>query len=151
MIGSKDCSPHYRYCLSPDIDAIAAHPQTRQVLPVTVADELANPRAVTLVLALLCEQAILLFLEPLDETIDADGIDHLEWPLNPVVTELHRIIDGDWRGGFAFFNNPALFEEFAKKNTMTITGPSNKPVSYSLKGTSQALKALDECRKEKQG
>ena len=65
--------------------------------------------------------------------------------------DVEYIIDGDWRGGFAFFNNPALFEEFAKKNTMTITGPSNQPVSYSLKGTGKALKALDECRKEKQG
>ena len=65
--------------------------------------------------------------------------------------DVDYVIDGDWRGGFAFFNNPALLTEFARKNTMTITGPANQPVSYSLKGTSNALKSLDQCRKEQQG
>lgn len=65
--------------------------------------------------------------------------------------DVDYVIDGDWRGGFAFFNNPALFAQFARKNTMTITGPANQPVSYSLKGTSNALKSLDKCRKENAG
>ena len=53
-----------------------------------------------------------------------------------------------WRGGYAFFNNPAFVDEFARKNTMTITGPSNRPVSYALKGTTVALDALRQCQKE---
>ena len=59
-------------------------------------------------------------------------------------------IEDDWRGGYAFFNNPALVDEFGQKNSMTITGPSNQPVSYSLTGTTAALSALHECRKKNQ-
>jgi hypothetical protein len=62
--------------------------------------------------------------------------------------DVEYIVEGDWRGGYAFFNNPALVDEFAKKNSMTITGPSNQPVSYSLKGTTAALSALHDCRKK---
>lgn len=86
------------------------------------------------------------------------GIDEVEtvivhFDLDGVVFggDVDYVIDGDWRGGFAFFNNPALFAEFARKNTMTITGPANEPVSYSLKGTSNALKSLEKCREEQQG
>jgi hypothetical protein len=64
--------------------------------------------------------------------------------------DVEYLIEGDWRGGYAFFNNPALVDKFARKNLMTITGPSNQPVSYSLTGTTAALSALHECRKKNQ-
>jgi hypothetical protein len=59
--------------------------------------------------------------------------------------EVENIVDGDWRGGYAFFNNPAFLDEFARRNEITITGPKDNPVSYSLAGTSKALSALKEC------
>ena len=65
--------------------------------------------------------------------------------------DVEPLVEGDWRGGFAYFNNPALVEEFASKNTMTITGPSNQALRYSLKGTSAALSALQKCRKKYEG
>ena len=62
--------------------------------------------------------------------------------------DVDYIIDGDLRGGYAFFNNPALVDVFGKKHTVTITGPTEQSVSYSLSGTSAALKVIGECRKE---
>ena len=62
--------------------------------------------------------------------------------------DVEYLIEDEWRGGYAFFNNPALVDEFAQKNKMTITGPSNQPVSYSLDGTSAALVALKKCRED---
>ncbi len=38
-----------------------------------------------------------LALQALDETIRADGVDHLERTLDPVIAQLHRVIDGDQR------------------------------------------------------
>lgn len=65
--------------------------------------------------------------------------------------DVEYMIDGDWRGGYAYFNNPALVDTFAAKNKMKVTGPSNQPVSYSLKGSSAALAALKKCRVENGG
>jgi hypothetical protein len=62
--------------------------------------------------------------------------------------EVENISDDDWRGGYAFFNNPAFLDEFARRNDITITGPKDQPVSYSLAGTSKALAALKECNDE---
>ena len=62
--------------------------------------------------------------------------------------EVENIVDDNWRGGYAFFNNPAFLDEFARRNEITITGPKNQPVSYSLAGTSKALAALKECNDE---
>ena len=65
--------------------------------------------------------------------------------------DVEYIIDGDWRGGYAFFNNPEFVGVLASKNAITITGPANQPVSYPLNGTSAALKALKKCQKENEG
>jgi hypothetical protein len=62
--------------------------------------------------------------------------------------DVDYIIEGDLRGGYAFFNNPALVDVFGKKHTVTITGPTERSVSYSLSGTIAALQAIGECRKE---
>lgn len=82
--------------------------------------------------------------------IEGDDTVTVHFDLDGVVFggDVEYIIDGDWRGGYAYFNNPALVDKLSAKNTMKIIGPSNKPVSYSLKGTSAALSALQKCRAE---
>jgi hypothetical protein len=65
--------------------------------------------------------------------------------------DVEKVADGEWRGGYAFFNNPAFAEQFARKNNITITGPKNQPVSFSLKGSSNALKVLAECHSKHHG
>lgn len=65
--------------------------------------------------------------------------------------EVENIVEGEWRGGSAFFNNPAFVDQFAAKNEITITGPKNQPVTYSLAGSSNALNALAECQGAQEG
>ncbi|MCA0873143.1 hypothetical protein LCL97_20125 [Seohaeicola saemankumensis] len=53
---------------------------------------------------------------------------------------------GTLHGGRAFFDNPNIALDFARKNLMTITGARGNTVEIPLKGTSAALKKLNECQ-----
>jgi hypothetical protein len=50
-------------------------------------------------------------------------------------------------GGFAFFDNPAFIDEFAKRNSVTVIGKkSGHRVEIDLKGTTRALSAVRSCQ-----
>lgn len=51
-------------------------------------------------------------------------------------------------GGYAFFDNPNVTLEFAKNNNMTIIGELGRKIEVSLKGTSNAIKAVKACQIE---
>lgn len=50
-------------------------------------------------------------------------------------------------GGYAFFDNPNFVDEFAKRNSLTVTGKkSGHSAEISLKGTTKALAAVRSCQ-----
>jgi hypothetical protein len=51
-------------------------------------------------------------------------------------------------GAKAFFNNPNLPMEFARKRMMTVTGSRGNEITIDLSGTSAAIKAVQACQKE---
>lgn len=57
------------------------------------------------------------------------------------------IVDGDWYGGSAFFNNPEFVTDFGKKNSLTVSGDGGRSVTINLKGTSRAINEVKECQK----
>lgn len=59
--------------------------------------------------------------------------------------------DESYVGGSAFFNNPNFLKDFAKRNSMTLIGPDGDKETVNLKGSSRALKALDECQMAQSG
>jgi len=59
-----------------------------------------------------------------------------------------RILNGV-PGGFAFFDNPKFVDEFAKRNSLIVTGKkSGHRVEIDLKGTTKGLSAVRECQKQ---
>lgn len=54
-------------------------------------------------------------------------------------------VKGTLHGGRAFFDNPAIALDFARKNVMTVIG-TRAEVKIPLKGTGAALKKLKECQ-----
>lgn len=51
-------------------------------------------------------------------------------------------------GGYAFFDNPNFVTEFAKRLSVTITGPKGKTVEINLKGSKKAIEAVLACNAE---
>jgi len=64
------------------------------------------------------------------------------------VGEVVGLIEGDWHGGYAFFNNPEFIEDIGAKSKITIEGSRRVPLSVSLKGTQNAIAALGRCQSE---
>jgi len=58
-----------------------------------------------------------------------------------------KIADGI-PGGYAFFDNPAFVDEFAKRNSVKFSGERGKGAEISLAGTTKALAAVRACQKE---
>ncbi|MEX0283718.1 MAG: hypothetical protein AB3N23_03820 [Paracoccaceae bacterium] len=55
---------------------------------------------------------------------------------------------GELRGGHAFFDNPNFVTEFAGRNSVKISGDSNREFEIDLGGTSRAIKAVQSCQSE---
>lgn len=54
----------------------------------------------------------------------------------------------DVPGGYAFFNNPAFVEAFARKNSVRVKGSKGAEFELVLDGTHKAIVALRKCQKE---
>lgn len=54
----------------------------------------------------------------------------------------------DVPGGYAFFNNPAFVEAFARRQTVRVSGSNGKSYALDLTGTARAVSAVRECQKE---
>jgi len=51
-------------------------------------------------------------------------------------------------GGYAFFNNPAFAEAFARRNTVKVSGSNGRSFEMDLNGTARAVAAVRECQAE---
>lgn len=60
--------------------------------------------------------------------------------------DVEMVEEGEWRGGWAFFNNPNLTTEIAQRNAIKVVGPKGGTFSVNLSGTSRAIKMMDECQ-----
>lgn len=60
--------------------------------------------------------------------------------------EVVGMIEGDWHGGYAFFNNSEFLDEIGEKSEITIEGSRRVPLSVSLKGSQQAIAELGRCQ-----
>ena len=60
--------------------------------------------------------------------------------------EVVGMIEGDWHGGYAFFNHPEFIDEIGAKSEVTIEGSRRVPLSVSLKGSQQAIAELGRCQ-----
>lgn len=59
-----------------------------------------------------------------------------------------KVVDGI-PGGFAFFDNPNFVDEFAKRETLIVTGKtSGHSVEIDLTGTTKGLAAVRKCQTE---
>lgn len=54
-------------------------------------------------------------------------------------------VDGPYRGGYAYFNNPEFIQAVAAKMTLSIDGNRRVPVHVDLTGTSRALGDVRRC------
>lgn len=62
--------------------------------------------------------------------------------------EAVAVIDGEWRGGYAFFNNPEFVYGISKRQTLIISGSSGRTVTVDLTGTKNAVDAVKKCQDE---
>jgi len=60
--------------------------------------------------------------------------------------EVEMFEEDGWFGGLAFFNNPALTEELAKRRSITVIGPQGGTFDVDLTGTARAIAAMKECQ-----
>jgi hypothetical protein len=61
--------------------------------------------------------------------------------------EVEIIGDDGWYGGSAFFNNPNLVTELAKRNSIKVVGPRGGTFEVDLAGSSKAIDVMQECQK----
>lgn len=54
--------------------------------------------------------------------------------------------EGDYFGGFSFFNNPNFLTDFAKHKNLMIVGPEGDKTVVDLTGTSRAIIAMNGCQ-----
>jgi hypothetical protein len=64
------------------------------------------------------------------------------------VGEVVGMIEGDWRGGYAFFNNSEFIDGIGAKSEIIIEGSRRVPLNVSLKGTQRAIAELGRCQSE---
>ncbi|WP_204114230.1 hypothetical protein [Shimia biformata] len=62
--------------------------------------------------------------------------------------ETRSVIEGDWRGGSAFFNNPEFLENFEQGRALTIAGSGGIQFEISLTGTRRAVAEVLKCQEE---
>jgi len=56
--------------------------------------------------------------------------------------------DGEWKGFYAFFNNPEFVTDLAQRKTMKAIISEGLEFEVSLAGTSKAVEALENCQNE---
>ncbi len=57
-------------------------------------------------------------------------------------------MENDVPGGYAFFNNPAFIQEFARRQSVRVIGKSGAEFEMDLTGTSGAIRAVLACQDE---
>lgn len=57
-------------------------------------------------------------------------------------------VSGDWHGGYAFFNNPNLAYDFARKYDVTISGGETALTTVDLTGSFKAVEEVLKCQSE---
>jgi hypothetical protein len=62
--------------------------------------------------------------------------------------DAEAITNGEWRGGYAFFNNPEFVEGIAKRRTLVVSGEGDREVTIDLTGTANAVNAVLDCQKK---
>jgi len=62
--------------------------------------------------------------------------------------EVETIEEDGWHGGSAFFNNPNLVPELAKRRSITVIGPRGRTFEVDLAGSSKAIDLMQACQKE---
>jgi hypothetical protein len=60
--------------------------------------------------------------------------------------EVEMIEDAGMRGGFAFFNNPALPVEIAKRRSLRVVGPEGGEFEVDLTGSARAIAEMERCQ-----
>lgn len=53
-------------------------------------------------------------------------------------------------GGYAFFNNPAFAEAFARRQNVKVSGSNGRSYEMDLTGTSRAVQAVRDCQAAQQ-
>jgi len=76
------------------------------------------------------------------------GIVKFEFPKIRFVGDAVGVAKDGRFGGYAFFDNPNVTQEFARNNDMTIFGELGRQIEVNLKGTSNAIKAVKACQAE---
>ena len=56
--------------------------------------------------------------------------------------------DGNFSGGYSFFNSPLFLSDFTKRSTMTIIDPDGVKNEVNLKGTAKAVTKMQECQEK---
>jgi hypothetical protein len=64
--------------------------------------------------------------------------------------EVETIEEDGWYGGSAFFNNPNLVTEMAKRRSIAVVGPRGGTFEVDLAGSSKAIDLMEECQKEQE-
>ena len=64
--------------------------------------------------------------------------------------EVETIEEDGWYGGSAFFNNPNLVTEIAKRRSIAVVGPRGGTFEVDLAGSSKAIDLMEECQKEQE-
>jgi hypothetical protein len=78
----------------------------------------------------------------------ATGTVKFEFPKIRFVGDVVGVAADGRYGGYAFFDNPNVTQEFARNNDMTIQGELGRVIAVNLKGTMKAIKAVKECQAE---
>ncbi len=60
------------------------------------------------------------------------------------------IEEGEWKGGFAFFNNPDFPTQLARRNSLEIIDPNGVRHTFGLSGTFRTLAQLEKCQSEQE-
>lgn len=61
--------------------------------------------------------------------------------------DAEMIEEDDWKGGWAFFNNPNFVVELAKRRSITVIGPKNT-FDIGLTGSAKAIDEMKKCQAE---
>ena len=62
--------------------------------------------------------------------------------------DAEAIIEGEMRGGYAFFNNPEFVQGISKWKTLVVSGAGDREVTIDLTGTMVAVNATLDCQKK---
>ncbi|MBC6408806.1 MAG: hypothetical protein GDA40_12325 [Rhodobacteraceae bacterium] len=78
----------------------------------------------------------------------ATGPIHFQFEDKKFGGEAYGKVSGKWYGGFAYFNNPDLAYDFARKASVTISNDDGQSVVVDLTGSEKALDMVIQCQAE---